>query len=111
MAGSGVKNFFKYGCFGCAGLVLLAVVVLAVLSGTALFQSRVEQVEERELRQEFPRVATVSEEELASGGEGAAIGPRPGRVVLAAMRSPLASCTLCARSRVSYSLLYPAFLP
>ena len=82
MGSSGVKTFFKFGCLGCAGLLLLAVVVMAILSGTAMFQARSEKVEDRELVQEFPRVETVSEEELSAGEVTLAPETPPGLVVL-----------------------------
>jgi hypothetical protein len=84
LSNSGAKTFFKYGCFGCAGLVGLGIVLLALLSGTALFQSRVAEVESRELLQEFPRVETASEVEVPAEAETelAIDGPDPGLIVL-----------------------------
>jgi len=82
LSSSGAKTVFKYGCFGCAGLVGLAVVLLAVLSGTALFQSRVAEVESRELRQEFPQIETASDAELPAEVDFAIDGPEPGLIVL-----------------------------
>lgn len=49
------KSFLKYGCFGCAGVVVLCVLLLVVLGATAFFQTQSATVEERRLEQDLPR--------------------------------------------------------
>lgn len=47
-------SWFKYGCFGCLGLVALALGVVLVVAATAYFTARPEQVEHRVLTPEIP---------------------------------------------------------
>jgi len=45
MAGSGGKQMVKYGCFGCIGLVAIAVLFAGLVGGMAYLKSRSEAVE------------------------------------------------------------------
>lgn len=47
MAGSGGKQFVKYGCFGCVGLVALALLFAGLVGGMAFLKSRSEAIEEQ----------------------------------------------------------------
>ncbi len=51
MAGGSAKTLFKYGCFGCAGIFLLAIVLLVAVGGTAFVQQKEALIETRRLEQ------------------------------------------------------------
>ena len=55
----GGKGCFKWGCIGCAGLLLLGILLMAIFSGVAWQQVQSQEVKEEVLTHELPTTETA----------------------------------------------------